>query len=109
LPERAIRVIGTPEFMTFHNGFLVGSSERIMIDNGLNSLKENIASGEKIQRTQWPPLYVKRDSVKNLYKMNLSKQGRLIYTIFSDGGGYSVLVLEVFLSHKSYNKRFGYS
>ncbi len=40
--------------MTFYDGFLVGSSERIMI-------------------------------------------------------GYSVLVLEVFLSHKSYNKRFGYS
>ena len=53
--------------MTFYDGFLVGSSERIMIDNGLNRLKENIASGEKIQRTQWPPLYVKRDSVKNLW------------------------------------------
>ncbi len=66
--------------MTFYDGFLVGSSEN-----------------------------VKRDSVKNLWKMNLSKQARLIYTIFSDSGGYSVLVLEVFLSHKSYNKRFGYS
>ena len=80
-----------------------------MIDKGLDRLKENVASGEKIQKTQWPPIYVKRDGVRNLWKLNLSKQARLIYTVFGDSGGYSVLVLEVFLSHKSYNKRLGYS
>lgn len=108
MPYRAIRVNGTPEFNKMYTSFLAGSSERILLDEGLEKLKQNIAVGEKIQKRQWPPLYVKRDGIDNLWKLNLSRAARMIYTVVSDGNGYSVLVLEAFLGHKEYDKRFGY-
>ena len=88
---------------------LAHSTEKDLLDAGLDKLKQNITSGEQIQKRQWPPSYVKRDGIQNLWKLNLSKVARLVYTIVSDGNGYSVLVLEAFLSHKEYDKRFGYS
>ena len=109
MPTRAVRVIGTPEFNKMYTGLLAHSTGRDLLDAGLDKLKQNIESGEKIQKKQWPPLYIRRDGIQNLWKLNLSKVARLVYTIVSHGNGYSVLVLEAFLSHKEYDKRFGYS
>ena len=39
----------------------------------------------------------------------MSKGSRLVYTLLSENGLWVVVVLEVFLAHKEYEKRFGYS
>ena len=80
-----------------------------MLDSGLDKLKLNRTLGEKIPRPQWPPYYVKRYGIDNLWKFNLSKGARLVYTLLSEKGRWIVVVLEAFLTHKEYEKRFGYS
>ncbi len=79
-----------------------------MVDAGLDRLKGNMMIGDKIARPQWPPFYVKRYQVSNLWKLNLSRGARLVYTVLSENGRWVVVVLEMFLTHKEYEKRFGY-
>ena len=38
----------------------------------------------------------------------MSKGARLVYTLLSENGLWVVVVLEMFLTHKEYEKRFGY-
>jgi len=46
--------------------------------------------------------------ISNLWKFNMSKGARLVYTLLSESGLWVVVVLEMFLTHKEYEKRFGY-
>jgi len=70
-------------------------------------LKKDIGLGVKISKDRWPRSYVKRWGLRNLYKCNLGRDWRMIYTLVFDGAGIGVLALEV-LSHKQYDKLFGY-
>ncbi|HZY94947.1 MAG TPA: hypothetical protein VFE98_08865 [Candidatus Bathyarchaeia archaeon] len=108
MPTRAVQVKGTPEFIKMYSSFSCSlSGKRPRGWTGQAEAEHH--GGEQIQKRQWPPLYVKRDGIQNLWKFNLSRVARLVYTIVSEGNGYSVLVLEAFLNHKEYSKRFGYS
>lgn len=80
-----------------------------MVDSALDKLKLNMMIGDKIQRPQWPPYYVRKYGISNLWKFNMSKGSRLVYTLLSENGLWVVVVLEMFLTHKEYEKRFGYS
>ena len=102
------QVKGSQEFYRFYRILKPGSPDKRMVDSGLDKLKQNMMAGEKVQRPQWPPYYVKRYWINNLWKYNMSKAARLIYTILSENGRWVVLVLEMFLTHKEYEKRFGY-
>lgn len=82
--------------------------EKRLVDSGLDKLKENMICGDKIPRPQWPPYYVKKYGVNNLWKLNLSRGARLVYTLLGEKGRWIVVVLEAFLTHKEYEKRFGY-
>jgi len=73
-----------------------------------DKLKQNMMAADKIQRPQWPPYYVTRYSISNLWKFNMPKSARLVYTLLSENGRWVVVVLEMFLTHKGYEKRFGY-
>jgi len=79
-----------------------------MVDSALDRLKQNMIAGDKIQRPQWPPHYVRHYRVSNIWKLNMSKSARLVYTLLSEQGRWVVVVLEMFLTHKEYEKRFGY-
>jgi len=46
--------------------------------------------------------------ISNLWKFNMSRGARLVYTLLSESGLWVVVVLEMFLTHKEYEKRFGY-
>ena len=52
-------------------------------------------------------VYVQKYGVKNLYKYNLDRSKRLIYTLATDESGIAVVIIEI-LNHKDYEKRFGY-
>jgi len=79
-----------------------------MVDSALDMLKQNMMLGDKIQRPQWPPYYDRRYAISNVWKFNMPKAARLIYTLLSENGRWVVIVLEMFLTHKEYEKRFGY-
>jgi hypothetical protein len=108
LSHPADQVKGSQEFYKIYQALKPGSAEKKMVDSGLDKLKQNTMAGEKIQRPQWPPFYVKRYAINNLWKYNMSKAARLIYTILSEKGRWTVIVIEMFLTHKEYEKRFGY-
>ncbi|MFY1642790.1 hypothetical protein ACK11Z_03520 [Methanoculleus bourgensis] len=44
--------------------------------------------------------------IKNLWKYNLSRSWRLMYTVTSDGGTIAVVI--EWLDHTGYDRRFGY-
>lgn len=84
-----------------------GSYLRQIVDKGLDVLKENMFAGQRIERRKFPRFYVQRYGINNLYKYNLDRANRLIYTLVSDETGIAVVVLDI-LSHKEYERRFGY-
>ena len=78
-----------------------------MLEKAADLLKENPYVGDRIRRQQIPKEYHQRYSpLENLWKYNLSKSWRLIYTIASQDG-VIVVVLEWF-SHNEYERRFNY-
>jgi hypothetical protein len=64
-------------------------------------------AGEKIEKSKFPKYYVLKYGINNLYKYNLNGGNRLIYTLVADESGVALVVLDV-LSHKEYERRFGY-
>ena len=84
-----------------------GTYLRQTVDKGLDVLKENMFAGVRIEKKKFPKCYVQMYGINNLYKYNLDAANRLIYTLVADESGIAVVVLEI-LSHKEYEKRFGY-
>ncbi len=80
-----------------------------MLDSALDNLKSNLTVGAKIQKPLWPDYYTTRFGVNNLWKLDLSREARLVYTVLNERGHWVVVVLEAFLTHKEYEKRFGYT
>jgi hypothetical protein len=92
-------------------GFIVSLPKddylRQIINTGLDMLAENMFAGQLIEKKKFPKLYSQKYGINNLYKYNLDKTTRLIYTLVADKLGIAVVVLEI-LNHKEYEKRFGY-
>ena|SRR3989442_14950137 len=108
LSRPADQVKGSEEFYRIYRSLKLGSAEKRMVDSALDKLKQNMMAGDKIQRPQWPPHYARGYGISNLWKFNMSKASRLVYTLVSENGQWIVVVLEMFLTHKEYEKRFGY-
>lgn len=77
------------------------------VDACLEELKSNSLAGMKIPRNLWPTEYTRNFGVTNLYKYNLAGAHRLLYTIYAESGMMKVLAID-FMSHKEYEKLFGY-
>ena len=77
------------------------------IDTALSELKADRTAADHVPKKYWPKYYVKNWGISNLYKKDLGRDWRLTYTLVFDGAGVGVYVLEI-LSHKEYDRRFGY-
>ncbi len=73
------------------------------INQALDNIEENAFCGIQIPKKLIPKEY----EVKNLWKYDLPKGWRLLYSIVSDEILVISLVLE-WLNHKEYEKRFKY-
>ncbi len=78
-----------------------------IIDNGVAKLKRDREKGKRIQKRLIPQEYVVKYGVTNLWKLNLDKYWRMIYTIVGDEVRLVSVILEV-LDHKKYDRKFGY-
>ncbi len=77
------------------------------LEHAIEILKLNPMYGKKIPRRLWPRSYTKRYQLTNLWKYNLPKAWRMIYTIYED----KVMILNVILDwfpHKEYERVFNY-
>ncbi len=78
-----------------------------LIQSAIDNLVKNPEKGIKISRKLWPVVYIKEYKIINLWKYNLPKGWRLIYTIKENEVEIVSIILEWF-DHKEYERRFGY-
>lgn len=88
-----------------------GSGEEIEIYNRINKtiqiLEKNPEAGIKIPKRLIPKEYVAKYSVNNLWKYNLGKKWRLIYTLAQNEVRIVSIILE-WMNHKNYERKFKY-
>ncbi|HHI04173.1 MAG TPA: hypothetical protein ENL45_01360 [Candidatus Woesearchaeota archaeon] len=77
------------------------------INQALDIIEGNAFCGIQIPKRLIPKEYISKFGVKNLWKYDLPKSWRLIYSIINDEIVVVSLVLEWF-DHKEYEKRFKY-
>ncbi len=100
-------VEGAPAFVRFRSSLDPRSDQYVEIDGILDLLKDNPGCGDRIRRGLWPRQYVKKYGIHTLFRIELSKGRRMLYTVSGTRDSKIVTVLEV-LDHKEYENRFGY-
>ncbi len=70
-------------------------------------IKENPDFGVHIAKNKIPHEYKREYEANNLWKVNLSKGWRMIYTIKGNEIEILSIVLDI-IDHKTYDKKFGY-
>ena len=77
------------------------------INQKINFLKKDPQYGIHIPKDKIPKEYIIKYNVNNLWKINLPKGWRMIYTIRGSEVEIIALILDIF-DHKRYAKKFGY-
>ncbi len=70
-------------------------------------IKQNPSYGDKIAKKLWPKKLVKKYSLTNLWRVELTNYWGMIYTIKGDKIEIISFILEI-INHNDYNKLFGY-
>lgn len=74
----------------------------------IQNLKKNAFAGIQIPKRLFPKEYIQKYGIKNLWKYNLPRGWRLIYTVTADNEvGLISAILEWF-NHKDYKRKFKY-
>ncbi len=76
------------------------------INEKISFLKQNSQYGIHIQKNKIPKKYKEKYSINNLWKVNLSKFWRMLYTVKKEDE-MIILIIDI-LDHKEYNKTFKY-
>ena len=78
------------------------------IIRAIQDLKENAFCGIQIPKKLFPKEYVQKYGIKNLWKYDLPKGWRLLYTITAENEVELISAILEWFSHKDYERRFGY-
>jgi len=70
-------------------------------------LKENPFAGDQVPKRQIPSKYIKLYDIDNIWRIELSKFWRLVYTITGNQVEIITFVMDIF-NHQEYDKVFGY-
>jgi hypothetical protein len=93
--------------MKFFGSLQKGDKFYKEIDDVLELVKENPLLGNRIQYEKIPKCYISAYDIPNLFRVQLSRGWRLVYSLTGKQDQRTVYVLEIF-DHKNYEKRFGY-
>jgi len=85
-----------------------GTELKAVIDKAFDTLQNNMFAGNRIKKEQIPKYYIDKYGINNLYRLQLDKIRRLCYTLIANEEGSKVVIIEIFLNHKLYDRRFGY-
>jgi hypothetical protein len=77
------------------------------IERTIDILSSNPQYGNPVSKKQFPLILINKYNINNLYRVELSKFWRLLYTIKNDEI-YIYLVILKIIDHKEYNKLFKY-
>ena len=100
---------GTPEVAEFIKNLEKGCYLEKIMSKVQGELREDMFCGEPVKKKQIPEYYIEKYGLNNLYVKKLDSSKRLTYTLSANGFGVGVYLLEVFLTHKDYEERFGYT
>ena len=78
-----------------------------LLKQALTNIEENAFSGVQVPKKLMPKKYIEKYEIKNLWKYNLPKGWRLLYSIMSDEIIVISLILE-WCDHNEYERRFKY-
>ena len=70
-------------------------------------LKENPFAGDQVSKRQIPSKYIKLYDVDNVWRVELSKFWRLVYTITGNQVEIITFIMDIF-NHQDYDRVFGY-
>jgi len=90
-------------------GKKINEKEYKLICKGIKILKQDFRQGSHISKKNQGAYeyFVKKYNVKNLWKLDVSRDWRLIYTIEGNEVEVISFILES-LSHKEYERKLGY-
>jgi Txe/YoeB family toxin of Txe-Axe toxin-antitoxin module len=77
------------------------------ISRAIDDLKQDAFSGIQIKKEFIPKEYIQKYAIDNLWKYDLPKGWRLLYSVSRDGIIVLSIILE-WMDHKNYERRFGY-
>jgi len=77
------------------------------ISRAIDDLEENAFCGVQIPKKLIPKVYVGKYGVDNLWKYDMPKGWRLIYSV-ADGEVCIISIILEWLDHKDYERRFNY-
>lgn len=101
-----ITVRGEPRFASLFQN-LRDKDLKKRLDEVLAVLKEHPDAGDLVERSLWPDEYKKME-LDDLFRIEVRKSQRIIYTIRIEGNSLDVDVIEFFRTHKEYERRFRY-
>ena len=78
-----------------------------ILNQAFKNIEEDAFSGIQIPKRLIPREYIKKYGTGNLWKYDLPKSWRLIYTIRRDEIVVVSIIIEWF-DHKNYERKFGY-
>ncbi|MFH1590708.1 MAG: hypothetical protein ABIC95_02160 [archaeon] len=77
------------------------------IEQKIIRVQTDIHFGNPIAKRRFPERYVKRYGITNLFRIELPRFWRMLYTLTDDDGIILVFIIDI-LDHKRYDKVFGY-
>lgn len=77
------------------------------ISRAIDDLSNNAFCGIQIPKRLIPKIYIEKYNIDNLWKYDLPKGWRLIYSVTNEGVCILSIILE-WMDHKEYEKRFNY-
>jgi len=77
------------------------------IDQKIDFLKNDPEYGTHIAKNKIPKDYIKKYDINNIWKINLPKAFRMLYSLKGEEIRIFALILDV-LNHKDYEKKFEY-
>jgi Txe/YoeB family toxin of Txe-Axe toxin-antitoxin module len=77
------------------------------ISRAIEDLEKNAFCGIQIPKKLIPKIYIDKYKIDNLWKYDLPKGWRLIYSVVYDGVCIISILLE-WMDHKNYERRFNY-
>ncbi|MFH1181625.1 MAG: hypothetical protein V1702_01580 [Candidatus Woesearchaeota archaeon] len=78
------------------------------IIKAIKDLNQNAFSGLQIQKRLFPYEYVRKYRIKNLWKYDLPRGWRLLYTVTPENEIQLLTIILEWLPHKEYERRFNY-
>ena len=78
------------------------------IIRAIHDLRQNAFSGIQVPKRLIPKVYIQKYGINNLWKYDLPKGWRLLYTVTADNEVELISAILEWFDHKNYEKRLKY-